>query len=1043
MKFWKNKYKLSHIVYLILFISLLSTMRLYLYEQLSSPSQPAVKQGVLDLRGVETDESKTFLLDGEWEFYANQWIGASNRTAVSKPQLLQLPSNLISTPQTGRNVAYEYGTYHVRIVLDQPLSEPLNVMFRSIHSFDEVEINGELLAKSGIMAMVNGANVDQSGSFIVTYGQAGATMLDIFVRTVNYEPSMKGGIVELKPVQFGNQDVINRFYYYSNIFQLLVFVIFLLHGMYALILFLMNVRKMGFLIFALMMMTAALTVGVKHDGLLFVWLHVNFEWTMKLTILSYTWFSFFTLLMGRELFGIQRRGIVFISYTCLLITYSLLVIFGSPKITLYSVQREYYMLLYYVPLLWATYYFLRMVLLNGVGALFLLFSAISVLNNIIWGNVYYTGTSQFMFYPLDLLAAITSFSAYWFKRYFYHSKQNELLNSQLSEATKLKDRFLANTSHELRTPLHGIMNIAQSVLNRKKPMLDEQSQYDMELLIRISRRMSFLVNDLLDVVRLQEKQITLCKTSVQLQSLAPGVMDMLRFLNDGGTQTELHLNIQADLPHVYADEARLLQIIVNLLHNALKNTPQGSIELAAVQEGKYVRVYVRDTGIGMDAATLDRVFARYEQGAYGSGGIGLGLSICKELVELHNSELTVQSKPDEGSVFSFKLPIISAIDEKLQSFTPPIFPGNDTTSVTSTEVRTAQEAAASYDGKELEHLSKFPGSGDRIRILAVDDDPINLKVLTRILYSDAYFIETAHSARDALEKLNDEAWDLIIADVMMPDMSGYELTQLIRKRFTLYELPVILLTARAEPEDIYAGFLAGANDYVTKPVDAMELKYRAWSLSTLKQAVNERLSMEAAYLQAQIHPHFLFNTLNSIVALSDIDSKKMRALVEAFTSYLRISFGFLTAGKLVPLSRELELVKNYLYIEQQRFAERLQVSWEVNVDTQMLIPPLTIQPLVENAVRHGLLKRVHGGILHIRIEKQTDVAVFSVIDNGIGLTDKQLSELLNPGNKTKSDGIGLLNTHARLTRFYGKGLEIQSKLGEGTTVSFVFPGRST
>lgn len=190
-------------------------------------------------------------------------------------------------------------------------------------------------------------------------------------------------------------------------------------------------------------------------------------------------------------------------------------------------------------------------------------------------------------------------------------------------------------------------------------------------------------------------------------------------------------------------------------------------------------------------------------------------------------------------------------------------------------------------------------------------------------------------------------------------------------------------------------------------------------------------------MQAQIQPHFLFNALNSILALSEVDADKMRNLAEAFTSYLRISFDFLTAGKLVPLSRELELVENYLYIEQQRFGERLKVEWEIqaDVDKGMPIPPLTIQPLVENAVRHGLLSQRKGGTLGIRIVQQADTVEFYVRDTGIGMDEEQISQLLKPAGR-ENRGIGLLNTHSRLTRLYGRGLNIESKEGEGTVVGF-------
>ncbi|MNI39330.1 Sensor histidine kinase YpdA [compost metagenome] len=333
------------------------------------------------------------------------------------------------------------------------------------------------------------------------------------------------------------------------------------------------------------------------------------------------------------------------------------------------------------------------------------------------------------------------------------------------------------------------------------------------------------------------------------------------------------------------------------------------------------------------------------------------------------------------------------------------------------------------------HITPLLNDGN-VHILVVDDDPVNLNVLVGILSTEPYHITTANSGREVLELLGTQQWDLLIADVMMPHMSGYELTQRVREHYSVSELPILLLTARSQPDDIYTGFSSGANDYVTKPVDATELKYRIRALTTLKQSIKERLRMEAAYLQAQIHPHFLFNTLNSIMALSDIDTEKMRKMGDAFASYLRISFDFLNTGELVELSHELKLVEAYLYIEKERFEERLSIVWEVEPDIHILLPPLSIQPLVENAVKHGLLSQNKGGTVHIRITRQDSSTLIEVKDDGKGMEQERVIQLLNPTMKGKG-GIGLSNTNRRLIQLYGQGLSIFSKPNEGTTVAFV------
>ncbi len=455
-------------------------------------------------------------------------------------------------------------------------------------------------------------------------------------------------------------------------------------------------------------------------------------------------------------------------------------------------------------------------------------------------------------------------------------------------------------------------------------------------------------------------------------------------------------------------------------------------------------VAIVDTDVGMDEETQARIFLPYEQGAHGVSdgkGIGLGLSICKQLVELHGGVLTVHSEPGKGSVFSFSLPLaeeetvgVASINEVssfryLKSDNEVTFDGN--------QYEAAAEIATDDESEVSLTVSPLLKNG-QIHILAVDDDPINLSVLKGILSTESYHVTTALSAHEALGLIGTKRWDLLIADVMMPQMSGYELTQRIREQYSHFELPVLLLTARSLPSDIYTGFSSGANDYVTKPVDAVELRYRIRALTSLNQSIRERVRMEGAYLQAQIQPHFLFNTLNSIMALAVIDTEKMMSLGEAFASFLRISFNFLNTEELVDLSYELELTQAYLYIEKVRFEDRLTIEWEIETGLKLLLPPLSIQPLVENAVKHGLLNRPNDGKIRIRVAVCDGYTLIEVEDNGIGIEPEQMKRLLEPSLKENS-GIGISNTNRRLIQLFGKGLSISSKQGEGTVVSFTIP----
>jgi sensor histidine kinase YesM len=165
----------------------------------------------------------------------------------------------------------------------------------------------------------------------------------------------------------------------------------------------------------------------------------------------------------------------------------------------------------------------------------------------------------------------------------------------------------------------------------------------------------------------------------------------------------------------------------------------------------------------------------------------------------------------------------------------------------------------------------------------------------------------------------------------------------------------------------------------------------------------------------------------------------MIKLLLAFSDYLQGSFNSKNLETLVPLSHELDLLRAYLYIEKERFGDRLEVEWNLPDHLDAKLPPLTIQPIVENAIRHGILNRTSGGKLSISASKEEDYIKFVIHDNGVGMDEIKLSSLLDGKKKAGTSGVGLTNTDRRLKKIYGQGLLIESIPGEGTTVSFIVP----
>ncbi|WPK13782.1 ATP-binding protein [Lysinibacillus louembei] len=614
------------------------------------------------------------------------------------------------------------------------------------------------------------------------------------------------------------------------------------------------------------------------------------------------------------------------------------------------------------------------------------------------------------------------------------NKSNEQLATQLQKEMKQKDNFLANTSHELRNPLHGIINITQSILQNAKAPLNNEFMEDLKLQLTIARHMARTLDDLLDITRLKEHRIQLNKKAVNLQATVVGVVDMLNVLIEQ-KNVRIDVHIANDFPNVAADSNRLIQILFNLLHNAIKYTHEGSITIEAETKDDIAHIHVKDTGIGIQPELLPVIFSPYEQGDSSmtsiGGGLGLGLNICQQLVHMQNGTISVSSIVGQGSIFTFTLPLA---DDTLQeetnlTLTPTMDAKYLTTADNSFLSHTPMQSSSTTEG----FLVNKP------KILIVDDDAVNLKILVNVLSKENYEMTTVTSGHEALYQLKKEKWDLVISDVMMPNMSGYELTHAIREHYALSELPIILLTARSNVEDIYAGFVAGANDYVTKPVEALELRARVHALTALQASIRDRLGVEAAWLQAQLRPHFILNTINAIISLSEIDFQKMLTLLDQFSYYLQSSFQLKNVHQTIPISSELELLKSYLYIEQTRFEDRLHIVWDADdLEDSVMIPPLVLQTLVENAINHGILEKVSGGTVTIRIHSKELGTEISIIDDGVGMSEGQVQSLFNI-SPSEQRGIGLLNTEQRLQRLYGKGLSITSKLNEGTTVSFTLP----
>lgn len=1010
----KNKLFLLVFLYIILVLG----MRLVWANYYSVYDQPNVSNGIIDLQDWHFDD-QTIFLNGDWLFYPDTFIdpspGATQdleaETVISVPESWQ---SVLNPSQVFSN--YGYGSYRLRIQLPE-VSELTyyGIKFNRIHTAAEVYVDGQLITSFNEPTTSFMSLNYRRGSF-TTFFATEKREVELVIHASNYDIPFTGGIS--RSVKFGTLSAIQNEGTTTETLQIIVSVIFLLHCLYAFIVyFFVNGRQSNeFLYYGLLLLFSALSILIDDEVIIQLPIPIQHSYRLLLLIfftILFLFFNFVQLICSEQLWQRQKKqtGIIF---TVISVTIVLL------PIQYYLFLIALLMLLYILAIVNMYWKLIKAIRSNNQDAIFVLFFLTSYVSNIIFGLLIKMFIVDFPFYPLDFIFTVFFAVMLIIRKHLNMIHVVKKQSEKLLKADQQKDEFLAHTSHELRNPLHALINIAYTMLHNEEGTLTSEEKDNLRLLIQIGEQMRYTLNDITDLTRLEAKHLQLNQRNVDLATTLETVLGMLKVKIEH-KQVAVYVDIPEHMPELYADENRFVQILFNLIQNALKYTHGGSITIRADYKFKHAIIKVADTGVGISQEDQERIFEPYEQGQinHAEGGLGLGLHICRKLIELHGGTIQVNSKLGSGTTFTITLP--TSTHETLHS-------SKKEKLVTSYFIPTPYDS-----GYQKQTDSKSDG-----KILIVDDDMINLKILTSIL-KEAFYVEVAQSGKEALENIQAGRFDLIISDVMMPNMSGYQLTEEIRENYSISELPILLLTARSQLEDIQMGFRVGANDYITKPVNPDELMARVRALIKLKLSIADQLKTEGAWLQAQIQPHFIFNTINAIASLSEIDTARMLKLLNQFSIYLRKSFASYNTKELISLTDELELVEAYIYIEQERFGDRIESHIEVERDSSVFVPPLSIQTLVENAIRHGILKKAEGGKVTITAKIEKGYHRITIQDNGVGMSKQQVEALLSQQNANVNLGIGLTNTNKRLKQLFGTGLKIESSLKAGTTVSFTVP----
>ena len=810
-------------------------------------SIPSAEQGALSLNTPDFRQAGMAKLDGAWSFYWQQLLLPTEFNSTSTG------SSYMSVPGLWNNGAIDGLSYdafgYATLVLDIELPQEKQsylLKIQSLPSAYRLWANGNLVAENGVVG-INQAIEEPwfTPKVIPLYVEEGQLQLVLHISNFHHKEGgvWRSFILATPEHLFDIRDlpVISDAFLFALLFAI---------GLYYVALFIMRRKERAafyFGLFCLAVGSRSVLVGER----LFYGFDFGFSWS-TLQVLEHVLFFFclpafawfFYYLFPKQ---INKWLPQICSVVCFVAVVSTLIL-PTHLYAKLSFPYQIFILLMSAPIF---VYMVKLIFERQKGSLLFglsfLFLIASVLHDVLYTHFIVHGRPMVQ---LGVIAFVITQSMILNRRYAQSLSLVEAMtrelksrNDELVKLDQVKDEFLAHTSHELRTPIHGIAGLAHALLIDNKGggigRISENQRHQLTLIESSAKRLGYLVNEILDFSKLKHQELSLKLGDVNLASVLAISLRLLEPLV-ASKPVAFKTDIPLRLPVVKADENRLQQILFNLVGNAVKYTPRGEISVKARVLDGFVEVSIEDTGPGISEAHRDILFEPFKQlnrdEDKGVEGTGLGLSITQKLLELHGSKLFINSEVGKGTRVHFLLPVASSA---------LISEANAEHLVTSHDVN---EVVVS---EEIDAPPKSPGvrEDSLFRVLVVDDEEVNRQVINSQLHVEGYKVILCSSGEEALAILEQDKPDLVLLDLMMPEMNGFEVCDAIREQYDRFELPVLMLTASHQMDDVVKALNIGANDYLSKPYHEEELFARVYSLINASEShkraqENQRLQVE-------------------------------------------------------------------------------------------------------------------------------------------------------------------------------------------------------
>jgi signal transduction histidine kinase len=684
-----------------------------------------------------------------------------------------------------------------------------------------------------------------------------------------------------------------------------------------------------------------------------------------------------------------------------------------------------------------------------------------------------------------------------------HRAALEESNRKLVELDQIKSRFFANISHELRTPLTLLLAPLESLLQRFNRVFDEDTRNLLATMHANGMRLLKLINDLLDLVRLESGRMEIKLEPVEVAEFAKGLASAAKQVADD-KRIKLETVVDPAVGTVLADRDKLEKIVLNLLFNALKFTPAGGhVSLRAGREGEELVLIVSDTGMGIAEKNLPFVFDRFWQ-ADGTSrrkyqGVGIGLALVKELVEIQKGKVTVESHEGKGTTFNLRLPGQKAepkAPEPKPEAGATAFPAAEPgATVTSEEwlanlYRRAELFPALTPLQQSVKPVEFTGHSQRATLLVADDEPDMLRFLKSQL-AQHYEVIEAVDGQQAVEKASQFIPDIILLDMMMPEKDGLQACREIRAYAPTHSIPVILLTARADEETKLAALEVGASDFLAKPFSTTELHVRIRNL-VASHGFQRSLSKQNRTLESTIEQ--LKDTETQLVQTEKLASlgRLSAGIIHEINNPLNFAttglYALRNKGKLMPpeargeyeeilqdVEEGIKRVQNIVsdlrtfthpgverrdqvevaeivgaalrflsgeWRDKVRIEKKLAERQTIWADRNKLVQVLV--NLLQNSLDALEHKQFSDGEATIWIEGRLEGgnSLIVIRDNGLGIDAEHLDKIFDPFFTTKDVGKGMglgLSICYRIVREYDGRISVKTERGRFCEFTLEFP----